>query len=283
MGPESVTLGLNLAYQISVLALTAIGLAVVFGQLGVMNMAHGEFVMIGAYAAAWAQSADLPFPVGVALGFAACAVLGLGVERLLIRPLRHRPLDTLVATWGLSILIRKLVEAIFGRQYQDVLPPVAGSTWVAGAAYPSYRLVMIAVTLALIGALVVWYRRSQTGARLQAAVFNPALAAALGIDVRRLTAGAFAIGVGFAGLAGALLAPNVRVEPGMGIDYLLISFFSLIVGGPGSLTGLLSGSASIGATQVLVSNAFGPINGYVAVLILSILFMWRRPRGLFPV
>lgn len=275
-----VTYGLNLAYQVIVLALLVLGLALVFGLLGVMNMAHGEFVMLGAYAVVTVQQIGLSIGWGLLLAIVVCAAVGWLAERLLIRPLTSRPFDTLLATWGLGILMRKAVEAVHGRGYQNIEHGMGGLTSVFGVAYPSYRLGLMALVVFAMLALGVWFKRSSAGARVQAMVSNPALAESLGLDTRRLASITFVIGVVCAGIAGALLAPLSRIEPGMGMDALLSSFFVLVVGGMGSLGGMWAGSAVIGGTQVAVGSLLDQTQGYVAMLLISIYFLWRRPQGL---
>lgn len=274
------TYGLNLAYQLAVMALVVLGLGIVFGMLGIMNMAHGEFVMLGAYSAVAVQQAGLPLPLALPLAVVVCGLTGWAAERLLIRPLRERPFDTLLATWGLGILLRKAVEAIYGRGYQSIEHGLTGTSRVLGADYPSYRLFLMALIAVLLAALVLWYRRSPAGARVRAMVANPGLAAALGLDVGAMARNAFVLGVVLAGLAGVLLAPLVRIEPNMGLDYLLGSFFVLVVGGLGSLGGLFAGTGVVGGTQVLVASLADQTWGYLAVLTLSIGFLWLRPHGL---
>src|SRR5262247_3596843 len=137
---------LNALFAVAVLALVALGLAVVFGLLGVLNLAHGELVMVGAYCAYVAQVNGWPFIAALPLAIVVCAALGLVVERLLVRPLYNRPFDTLVVTWGLSLLLRKSAEAMFGLGYKSINEPLAGTIDVLGATYPRYRLVLIAVS-----------------------------------------------------------------------------------------------------------------------------------------
>lgn len=280
MDPGLALAALNLAYQVTILALVALGLAIVFGLLGIMNMAHGEFLMLGAYCMVAVQKAGLPLAWGWLLALAVCAALGWGVERLLIRPLARRPFDTLLATWGLGILLRKAVEAVFGRGYQSIEHGMTDTLRVLGVDYPLYRVVLMALVAASFVGLALWYRRSPAGARVQAMVGNPVLAQAVGIDTRRLGSLAFVVGVATAGLAGAALAPLGRIEPFMGMDYLLGSFFVLVVGGLGSLAGLFLGAGVVGGTQALVSSALDQTSGYVAVLLVSIAFLWLRPHGL---
>lgn len=156
-----------------------------------------------------------------------------------------------------------------------------GTIDILGITYPSYRLILIAIIILLFVTLFAWYQKSKTGLRIRAMVQNPGLASAVGIDTSRLSTVTFIIGVSFAGLAGVLLAPLVRVEPYIGLDYLLSSFFILIVGGLGTLEGLLIGSAVIGGSDALISTIFDKTAGYLSVLLLSILFLWLRPDGIY--
>ena len=272
--------GLNLLYALSTLALTTLGLAVVFGLLGVMNMAHGEFVMLGAYAVVTVQSWGWPIATAMPLAIVACGLLGYVVERWLIRPLYSRPFDTLLATWGLAMVLRKLVEAVYGRGYRNIESNLSMPVTLGGVQYPGYRLALIGFAIVVMIALALWYRRSAMGLRVRAMTGNPLLAQALGIDTRRLASQTFVIGVVLAGMAGVLLAPLVRIEPGIGVDYLLDSFFVLVVGGLGTLGGFGGGVGLIGGTQSVVSSLVGQTSGYAVVLILSMLFLWLKPNGL---
>lgn len=275
-----ISYSLNIGYACAALIMTTLGLAIVFGLLGVLNMAHGEFLMIGAYSVVVVQHANLPTAAALPLAAVVCGVLGWLVERLLIRPLYQRPFDTLLATWGLSVMLREAVAAIFGRGYQDVTGVTSNPVSVLGTAYPLYRLLIILGVAAAVIGLAFWYSRSQTGARIKAMASNVPLARAAGINTTLLASGTFITGVVVAGIGGAILAPIVRVEPYMGLDYLLTSFFVLVVGGLGSLLGLVTGTAAIGGTQSIVSGVLDQTAGYTAVLILSIYFLWSKPNGL---
>ena len=272
--------GLNIVYELATLTLTTLGLAIVFGLLGVMNMAHGEFVMLGAYCVVMVQGWGWPLPAAFPLAVVVCGALGWAVERWLIRPLYARPFDTLLATWALAMLMRKTVEAIWGKGYQTLDTPLAQPLMLGATAYPAYRLGLIVLVALLLVAIGLWWRRSTAGLRVRAMTGNPVLAQALGIDTRRLASRTFVVGVVLAGAAGVLLAPLVRVEPGIGVDYLLDAFFVLVVGGLGSLGGLLGGVGTIGGTQAVVSSIAGQTSGYAVVLVLSILFLWLKPDGL---
>ena len=272
---------LNFVYVSAILALVALGLAMVFGLLGVMNMAHGEFVMLGAYSAYVVQTVQISFFWAIPLAIFVSAILGFLIEWSVIRHLYNRTFDTLLATWGLAILIRKGVEVVFTRDYKSVNQVVPGTVEIFGVNYPAYRLILISIIICIFVVLLLWYQRSKVGLRVRAMVQNPGLAAAIGIDIAILSRVTFVIGVSTAGLAGALLAPLVRVEPYIGLDYLLSSFFILVVGGLGSIEGLLIGSSIIGGTDAVISTIFDKTAGYMSVLIISILFLWLRPDGIF--
>ena len=276
-----VTFLLNLIYISATLALIALGLAMVFGLLGVMNMAHGEFVILGAYSVYVVQLAGQHFLWAIPVAIVICVMVGWLMEWLVVRHLYSRPFDTLLATWGVAILIRKGVEVIFTRDYKSVNQVMPGTIDLLGASYPAYRLLLVALIIVLFVALFTWYQKSKAGLKIRAMVQGPELAAAVGIDTARLSRVTFIIGVSTAGLAGVLLAPLVRVEPYIGLDYLMSSFFILIVGGLGTLEGLLIGSTVIGGTDAIVSTVFDKTAGYMSVLLISILFLWLRPDGIF--
>ncbi|MEO7150819.1 MAG: branched-chain amino acid ABC transporter permease [Burkholderiaceae bacterium] len=280
MEPILVAQALNALYGIASLAVLALGLAVVLGLLGVLNLAHGELVMIGAYCAYVVQANGWPFLAAVPLAIAVCGALGWAIERWLVRPLYQRPFDTLVVTWGLSLLLRKSAEAVFGLGYKSLGEPIGGTVEVLGATYPRYRLVLIAVSCVVLGALFLWYGRSRTGTRIQAMVGNPELARALGIPVTRYASATFVVGTCLAGLAGVMIAPLAPVQPFMGLDHVLMSFFVLVVGGLGSVAGLVTGATVIGGANSIVSALSDSTGGYFSVLALAILFLWLRPRGI---
>ena len=277
-----VTQALNVAYEVLILAVLVLGLAVVMGLLNVLNIAHGEFVMMGAYTGYVVQKAGLPYLAAVPGAAVFCGLVGLVVERFLIRPLRYDPFETLLATWGLGLLLRKLVELMFGRGFLSVDIPIPGSMDILGESYPTYRLVLMATSVAVLAALLVWYALAPTGARIRAMVGNPALAEAVGIHTRQLARNTFVAGTAWAGVAGVMIAPLTPVEPFMGLTLIVNSFFALVVGGMGTVTGLFAGSGIIGGLESMLSAVASPTMAYLAMLLLSILFLWQRPRGIFP-
>jgi len=282
MDPVVVTQAINIVYEILILAQVVLGLAVVMGLLNVLNIAHGEFVMVGCYTAYVVQKAGLPYLAAIPAAAVVCGAIGLVVERLLIRPLRYDPFETLLTTWGLGLLLRKLVELAFGRGFRSVDIPISGSVTILGEAYPTYRLLLMAISIAVLALLFVWYARAPTGARIRAMVGNPVLAEAVGIRTRRLARNTFVAGTAWAGIAGVMIAPLTPVEPFMGLTLIVNAFFALVVGGMGTITGLVAGSGIIGGLQSGLSAAVSPTTAYLAMLLLSILFLWQRPRGLFP-
>jgi branched-subunit amino acid ABC-type transport system permease component len=274
-------IGLNAAWQITALALAALGLAIVFGLLRVLNMAHGEFFMLGAYAPVLAAQLGWPGLMALPLSIVMVAGWALLVERLVVRHLYDRAFDSLLATWALSIVMRELAEMIWGRSFRNVALPIETAAQIGPVAYPAYRLWVIGLVLASFVGLYVWYRRSLAAVRIRAMVANPALAQASGINTDRLAAASFVTGCVLAGLAGLILAPTLGVSPSMGLDALIRSFFVLVVGGLGTLEGLGIGAVVVGGLQAGLSAAISQTAGYLGVLILAILFLWKRPDGLY--
>ena len=277
----STILVLNIFWQISILAMVTLGLAIIFGQLKIMNMAHGELVMIGAYAPIITSSLGLPGPTQIIVCIVTVGVVALIMERTVVRYFYGRPFDSLLATWGLSILLRELVELVFGRGYQSVSQPLPGTMSVLGTDYPAYRILVMVCIWAFFVALLLWYRRSRIGTEIKAMVERPDLAEACGINTQKLSTGCFVFGALTAGIAGMVLAPTIRVEPMMGLDYLIRSFFSLVIGGLGSLEGLFIGVGIIGGSQSAIGAIFNQTYGYLFVLVLSIFFLWLRPNGIY--
>ena len=272
---------MNAVYEVTTLVVIVLGLAVVFGALDVMNLAHGEFIAIGAYTAFACQSLGWPYVTAVPAALAVSAALGFVVERGLIRPLYRRPFDTMLATWGLSLLLRKAIELVYGGGYKSLVVPVSGSVSILGEPFPAYRVMLIALCATGVTALLVWYRRSPTGARLKAMVGNRDLAQAVGIRTDRLACTTFVAGTCLAGLAGVMVAPLTPVQPYMGLDYILKAFFVLVVGGLGSALGLVGGAGIIGGVESAMSAIVDRTWGYSTVLAIAIVFLWLRPRGIF--
>lgn len=275
-----VLLFLNILWQISSLALVTFGLAVVFGRLRIMNLAHGEFIMIGAYTSVMTASLGLPAVFELPVCILVAVLVAISTEYLIIRHFYGKVFQSLLATWALGILMREAVIVLFGRSYQSVELPIEGVTSLMGTDYPTYRLVLMVGIVVFFLIFGLWYHRSRTGTKVEAMVHNPVLAMASGINTRRLSQVTFVFGVVLASISGWLLAPTARVDPFMGLDYLIRSFFALVVGGMGSIYGIFVGSSVVGGLQTFVSSIFEQITGYTLVLIIVIMFLWKRPHGI---
>ncbi len=278
---DLVLFALNAAWQISALALTALGLGIVFGLLKIMNMAHGEFFMLGAYSTVLASLLGLPPIFALPICLCLAGAVAFVVERLVVRHFYARMFDSLLATWAVSILIRETMELAFGKQFRNVPMPIEGVTEIGGIGYPSYRLFLICLIAMGFVALWVWYRRSPTGLRLRAMVDNPSLARATGINTMRMSSLAFVVGCQLAALAGLMLGPTMSIDPSMGLDALIRSFFVVVVGGVGTIEGLGLGAAINGGLQAGLNELFDQTAGYLGVLLLAVLFLWRRPDGIY--
>jgi len=270
--------GLSLA---SILILIALGLAVIFGLLGVINLAHADLFMAGMYAVVLAQGVTGNFWFGVLAAPLIVGAIGFVVELGVVRWLRARPLDTLIATLGVGIVIREGVKLLFGAGYRQVANPLPGSIAIGPVAYPIYRLLLIAVTASILAGLAAWLYRTAPGLRLRAMLQDRETAAAYGIDPERASLVAFVVGAALAGLAGALMSPLVTVGPDVGIIYLARAFMVVVVGGVGSLLGLVGGGVIIGGGDTLAGYFLNPTIANAAVLVLAVVILRFRPGGFF--
>jgi urea transport system permease protein len=274
-----VSTALNIVFAISVLVLSASGLAIVFGLMGVINFAHGELMMLGAFAAVWTSSFGA-YWLALAIAPVAVGVGSLFVERVLIRPLYHRTIETILATYGLAIVIREVMKLFVGADFRSIHDPLGTTASIAGTTYPTFRLLVIAFSVALllgVGLLVV---KTRVGLRVRAVLQNPELAAGLGVNVTATYRAAFGVGCGLAAFAGALLAPLVTVHPEMGPDFLVGSFLTVILAGAGSALGLGASAGVLGTTQTLVTTWLTATAGLIAILVVVVVVMRLRPSGL---
>lgn len=264
----------------AVLLLVSIGLVLIFGLMQVINLAHGEFFLIGAYGLWLAQAAGLPFALGVALGALAAGLVGLLAEVTVIRLMYQRPLDTILATWGLSIAIKQAITIIFGPQSQQIASPLDSAVSILGVSYSAYRLLVMAIAVAVaLGVFVILYR-TRFGLAARAAMVNRAMARSVGIDTRRVDRAAFAFGTALAGLAGAVMAPLMSVDPQMGFGFILPAFLSILVGGVGSPVGALWGTGLMGSSQTVMATLWNPVIAQIAVFTLAIVVIRLYPNGI---
>jgi urea transport system permease protein len=277
----------------SVLLLAAIGLAITFGVMGVINMAHGEMVMLGAYATFviqefardhnYAGLLEYSLLIAVPLAFIISGLVGILIERGVIRFLYGRPLETLLATWGLSLILQQAVRTGFGPSNREVSAP----SWMSGAFEVGHititynRLWIICFTLAVFVLLLGMLRFTRLGLEMRAVTQNRAMAAAMGIRTSRIDALTFGLGSGIAGIAGVALSQIDNVSPNLGQGYIIDSFMVVVFGGVGNLWGTLVGALTLGIANKFLEPVAGAVLAKIAILVLIILFIQKRPRGLF--
>ncbi len=286
---QNVWYGISLG---SVLLLAAIGLAITFGTMGVINMAHGEMVMLGAYTTFVVQDVirahapglfDVSIIIALPLAFLVSGAIGILIERTVIRFLYGRPLDTLLATWGLSLVLQQAVRSIFGPTNREVgSPSWMSGTFQLGQLNITYgRLWIIVFALLVFGALILLLRRTPLGLYMRAVTQNRPMAAAMGIRTPRVDALTFGLGSGIAGLAGVALSQIDNVSPNLGQGYIIDSFMVVVFGGVGNLFGTLIGALTLGVVNKFLEPYAGAVLGKILVLVFIIMFIQRRPRGLF--
>ena len=276
----------------SVLLLAAIGLAITFGVMGVINMAHGEMVMLGAYTTFVVQEIirtsypglfDYSLLIAVPLAFLVAGAIGVVIERSIIRFLYGRPLETLLATWGLSLVLQQAVRTAFGPTNREVGNP----SWMSGAfelgqiTITYNRLWILCFTLAVFVILLAMLRYTALGLEMRAVTQNRHMAASMGIATSRVDALTFGLGSGIAGIAGVALSQIDNVSPNLGQSYIIDSFMVVVFGGVGNLWGTLVGAFTLGIANKFLEPVAGAVLGKIAILVLIILFIQKRPRGLF--
>ena len=282
----------NLVYGVSassVLLLAAIGLAITFGVMGVINMAHGEMVMLGAYTTFVVQSLLPPslyqwsLAIALPLAFLVAGAVGVLIERLIIRYLYGRPLETLLATWGVSLILQQTVRTIFGANNKEVTAPdfMSGSVQWGGLSITAGRLWIVALAILVFVALQFVLRATPFGLRMRAVTQNRRMASSMGISTGRIDMLAFGLGSGIAGIAGVALSQIDNVSPNLGQGYIIDSFMVVVLGGVGNLWGTLLGALTLGLANKLLEPVIGAVLGKILLLVFIILFIQKRPRGLF--
>lgn len=272
---------INIFSNISILILIALGLYVIFGLMRVINMAHGEFVMLGAYFQFLLVAQGLPFWLAVIFSVALVCLIGAVVEVSIIRPLHVvGGLSTLLATWGLSIVLRQTVQLIFGPGQKLLSSPIRYRVPFLGD-YPLYIIIMVIVSWVVILAFILMFKKTKFGIMLRASMDNPEMAQAVGIPVKKIYFFSFVMGAGFAALAGTLIAPIVGIVPSMGIDYVVRSFFVVIIGGMSSIFSPIGGALIISGVDDILKITFDATIAKIAVLCFAMVIMVLKPRGVF--
>lgn len=274
----------------SVLLLSAIGLAITFGVMGVINMAHGELMMLGAYTTYVIQQLmpnhiDISVFIAIPAAFLVSGLVGIIIERGVIRFLHNRPLETLLATFGISLVLQQLVRSIFSPLNRSVETPdwMSGSLAINGALSLTYnRLYIIIFALLVFAALLLVLKKTKLGLQVRAVAQNRNMARAMGIRTEWVDAMTFGLGSGIAGVAGVALSQLTNVGPNLGQGYIVDSFMVVVFGGVGNLWGTLVGALSLGVFNKFLEPWTGAVLAKILVLVFIILFIQKRPRGLFP-
>ncbi|OQW52588.1 urea ABC transporter permease subunit UrtB [Candidatus Raskinella chloraquaticus] len=289
LAAQTVWFGISLG---SVLLLAAIGLAITFGVMGVINMAHGEMVMLGAYVTFLVQEGfrakaphliDWSLPLAIPLAFLATALVGIAIERGVIRFLYGRPLETLLATFGISLILQQAIRSWFGPTNLSVASPsfMTGAFNVMGLQVTYGRLWIVVFTLVIFALLLVILKATPLGLQMRAVTQNRRMASAMGIRTRFVDMMTFGLGSGIAGMAGVALSQIDNVSPNLGQSYIIDSFMVVVFGGVGNLWGTLFAAFTLGIANKGLEPFAGAVLAKIAILVLLILFIQKRPRGLF--
>jgi branched-chain amino acid transport system permease protein len=280
LAPQMIT---GLALGVAVV-LVAIGLTIIFGLLDVINMSHGEFYAVGAYLALALGASGISFWILLVIVPLLMLPIGYAVERGLIQRVFNLPdrhVTTLLLTFGLGLVIEEALKVVFGPNTQRPPTPISGAIEVMGVLLPTYRLFLIVVGFAIVGAVALIINRTRLGALVRAAAFDRNMAASLGVPVNRVFAWTFAFGVALAGLAGVLLAPIYSVFPTMGRDFIFLAFTVVIVGGMGSIAGAVIAGLLLTQVQAISSLIVSPVWSDPIVFSIMVLVLVVRPQGLF--
>jgi len=277
---QFVITGLDAANFMLALLLVSLGLVIVFGLMNVINMAHGEFFLLGAYTVVVVQGAGGSFWVAFFAAPLVLAAVGLLVEEIVIRHVYHRFIDTILATWGVSLAIKQLVIVVFGPASQQVVGPFPDPVQILGTVYPSYRLFIMAVSVVVAAGTFLLFYRTRLGLAARGVIANRLMASSLGIDTRRMDRATFAFGAALAGFAGAVMAPLMSVDPQMGVGFLIPAFLSILVGGAGTLLGPLLGTALIAGSNTIVASLWTQVVAQIVVFSLAIVVIRAFPQGL---
>ncbi|WP_332118208.1 ABC transporter permease subunit [Azorhizobium caulinodans] len=261
------------------LVLSACGLAVIFGMMGVINLAHGEFIMCGAYVSVSAARAGLPLPLAVLAGALASGLAGMVIERLVIRHLYERPLDTIVATWGISLIATQGTLILLGSSLQGIGTPLGGFQ-VGAYSYSAYRVVLFLSALAVLAALYALFNWTKFGVIARATIQVPHMAAALGVDTRLIYSLTFGLGAALAGLAGGLYAPTMTLVPTMGATFIMEAFVTVVVGGADVFLGTAPAAAILAIVKASMTSWQGQLFGQIGLLVTVIVVIRILPRGL---
>lgn len=261
------------------LVISCAGLAIIFGMMGVINLAHGEFIMCGAYVTATTARAGLLLPLAILCGAIVAGLVGIVVERLVVRHLYQRPLDSIIATWGLSLIATQGVLIVLGSTMAGIGTPL-GSIEIGERSYSAYRLVLMGAALVLLVGLYLLFYRTRFGVIARATIQKPQMARALGVNTGRIYGLTFGLGAALAGLAGGLYAPTMTMVPTMGATFMVESFVTVVVGGADIFLGAAPAAAILAAIRAVLTGWYGQLFGQIGLLIAVIAVIRLLPGGL---
>jgi len=273
----------NMAYQfgdaLSFLLLSAIGLAVIFGMMKIINLAHGEFITVGAYGTVISGKVlHLPLPIAMAVGVLVTILFGLILEKLIIRHLYGRPLDSVVATWGISLIVSQSFLVIFGPSYEGLQTPM-GNFKLGDYSYSEYRIFLIFFSISLLALLYILFMKTSFGALARATIEKPEIASSMGVNVKNVYSVTFAIGAGLAGVTGALYAPTMTIVPSIGQAFIVSAFITVVTAGASPFIGLVPAAAFLSTVQTSVTFFYKATIGIIALLFSVIIIIRFLPKG----
>jgi len=266
--------GDNFAY----LVLSALGLAIIFGMMGVINLAHGDLIMCGAYVTIISAKTGIPLPVAMALGTLAAAIAGVLVERLVIRHLYNRLFDSVVATWAISLITQQAMLLLVGPSIEGISTPF-GSFALGELSFSTYRSVLPFIAIGVLVFLYLLLFHTNYGVCARATIQNAKMASCLGLKTERIYTLTFALGAGLAGLAGALYAPTMTAVPTMGSSFIVQAFVTVVVGGANVLVGTIPAATILGVIQTILTASYGQLVGQIGLLVTVIIVIRLLPQG----
>ncbi len=269
---------LDIVTTAAILYVVALGLLIVFGVMGIISFAHGAMLTVGGYAALLVTWAGWNPWVSLPAAALAGLLAGAAMERTVLRPLYRRPLDAILATWGLGIVIGQVITLAFGRQVQFAQSPLSGAAVILGATYSQYRLLLVGVAVLLAGVIALVLHGTRLGLVTRAVIANENLAQSLGVNSARVRFASFSLGSALASLAGALVVPLSSVDPNMGVPWLVGAFMLVLLSGS-SLVSMAAAAVVLGAAQVLVSTYLNAVLGGMTIAVLAAIILRVRPTG----
>lgn len=276
---QNIVSGLNTS---SLLLIAALGLVIIFGLMGVLNMAHGELMMIGAYITYFITTVNhAPFILALVMSFLISAILGAFLEVSIVKRLYSKPTETLLATYAVSLVLERAVYLIFGAETKNIPMPIEGRLQIGEIGIAYYNIFVITMAVVLLLATFLIFQKTNFGKKMRATTQNRNMTECLGIETSRVDTWTFAYGAGLAGLAGAMVAPVISVTPELGAPYLTDSFMTVVIGGVQSIFGTAIGSVMIGEARTILSGLTSMVTAKILVFLIIIVIIRFKPQGLF--